>query len=111
MKTLREIGSIFKYMINKKSQFKGTGGWEIAINPKDLKINGFCRIFERPSTSGPEEVPDIEFPYEHAISNKLIQLDQPWCVEFNWQVIGPLACLLAGGIWKGNLLLEKNRWR
>lgn len=82
------------------------GGFEIAINPDDLKVKAKCRIFEQQSTAGFEEVPEIEYPDTYASTNNMIQYDQHWFVEFKWRVFGPLACLLDCGQWKSKVIFE-----
>ncbi len=81
-------------------------GLEAAINPNDLRIKGSCKIYEQASTGGFDEVPSIEYPDTFAATNKMIQTDQSWFVEFKWKVFGPLACLLDGGKWKTKVILE-----
>ena len=81
-------------------------GFEIAINPQDIKINGYCRVLEKQSTSGFQEVSQVEDPDGFVASNCIIQYDQHWCVEFIWKVSGPLACLLECGQWKPKLYFE-----
>ena len=81
-------------------------GFEVAISSDDLALKGYCRILEKQSTSGFEEVPQIEYPDRYAQSNKIIQYDQYWCLEFNWVVYGPLACLLDCGYWKSIVYFE-----
>ncbi len=93
-------------MKGKHHYHKGDRGLEIAINPDDLRVIGKCRIFEQQSTSGFEEVPEIEYPSTFAPTNKMIQYDQSWFVEFKWRVFGPLACLLDCGYWKTQVLFE-----
>ncbi|MCG8329422.1 MAG: hypothetical protein MI974_17130 [Chitinophagales bacterium] len=83
-----------------------TGGIEIAISPSDLKIEASCQIFEKQSTAGSEEVPQIIPPQSHSLTNRMIQSDQNWCVHFNWKVYGPLACLLDCGYWKTKVYFE-----
>ena len=93
-------------MVTNKRFLPRNGGWEIAVNSKNLSINGFARILERPSTNFLEEVPDIEYPEQFAETNNLIQYDQPWSIEFNWVVKGSLACLLECGYWQCKVLFE-----
>ena len=85
---------------------KGESGLEIAINPSDLLIVGDCRILEKPSTAGFDEVPEIHPPNSYSLTNRMIQDDQNWSVEFIWKVYGPLACLLENGYWKCQLFFE-----
>lgn len=87
--------------------YPGKKGLEIAISPRDLRVKAKCHILEKQSTSGFSEVPVIEYPDTFAVTNGMIQYDQPWCVEFKWGVYGPLACLLKGGYWKCEILFEQ----
>lgn len=82
-------------------------GIEIALSPHDLSIEAYCQIYEKKSTTGFREKPLITPPQTNALTNRMIQFDQPWCVEFFWKINGPLACLLDCGYWKCHLLFEK----
>ena len=89
-----------------KHSHKEDGAWEVAINPNDLRINGSSRIFERDSTTGAEEVPHLQSPNSQVNTNRLIQFDQAWAVQFNWTVSGSLACLLDCGYWNCSVIFE-----
>ena len=96
----------FYIMSHKQSARKCSGGFEIAISRKDLRIKGKCRIYEKRSTAGFKESPRIKYPKNYAKTNGLIQYDQPWLVAFKWKVSGPLACLLDCGYWKNQVIFE-----
>lgn len=80
--------------------------FEIAISEDDLAIRGNFTILEGKSTTGFSEVPNVVPQDIYTKSNSLIQHDQAWCVEANWKVTGPLACLLDCGYWKCEVHFE-----
>ena len=82
-------------------------GLEIAMSPNDLRIKGTCKIIEKNSTSGFEEVPEMQYPAIYTNTNRMIQYDQFWDIIFNWRVDGLFACLLDCGYWKCNVLFEQ----
>ncbi len=94
-------------MSNKRHSRKCSGGFEVAISRKDLRIKGKCKIGEGRSTAGHREFPPVKRPKNHVNTNGLIQQDQHWFVAFKWKVSGPLACLLDCGYWKNSVIFEQ----
>ena len=85
---------------------QGTGAVEIALNPNDLRVPVKYRIYEKDSTAGFEEVPEVNDPNGRTVTNGMIQADQPWGVQLRWATRGIFACFLAGGFWKAKLIFE-----
>lgn len=85
---------------------KKDAGLELAISSEDLRAKAFCKILEKHSTAGFEEVPQIVAPRESVKTNRMIQYDQHWSVKFWLWVAGPLACLLDCGYWQFKVVFE-----
>lgn len=94
-------------MQKRLNSFRENGGIEVAINPNDLRVAGNARILEGQSTAGFREEPYIQPPNRQGSTNRVIQSDQLWAVEVNWQVDGLFACLLDCGYWKCKLYFEQ----